>query len=309
MTAPVNTHAQRLLLHERLIDDALASVTSSDNPNESVAKLLECLGSAYHCTRVGLFEKNPAGDFDNTQEWCATGVHSSLQHLQHVPVEALEAQADRGVTLIAFEWEGAQDDGAMHGMLYLDGAQESDTDGRRDEIPASIIVKLLAATLAHRDELNLREENNAEDPLTGVSNRHGFYRFASQADPTECAGVICCELSGVREANKHAGHGAGDAALKELAHTLLENFRRPWVFRMGSSEFLVCCPGVQEDLFNRRVGVLFGILQAHEIPATVRTAWASDMQAGLEQLSLQAMSASPRSLPSPTHHRHSHLWD
>ena len=170
-------------------------------------------------------------------------------------------------------------------------------------------MKLLAATLAHRDELNLREENNTEDPLTGVSNRHGFYRFALRADPAECAGVICCELSGVREANKHAGHGAGDAALKELAHMLLENFRRPWVFRMGSSDFLVCCPGVQEDLCNRRVGVLLGILQAHEIPATVRTAWAADTQDGLEQLALQAMSASPRSLPSPTRHRHSHLWD
>ena len=309
MTAPTNTQAQRLLLHERLIDDALASVTSSGNPNESVARLLECLGSAYHCTRVGLFDKNPTGDFDNTQEWRAAGVHSKMQHLQHVPAGALEAQAARGATLISLEWEGAQDDGAMHGMLYLDGAQKSDTEGCRSEVPANIIVKLLAATLAHRDELNLREENNTEDPLTGVSNRHGFYRFALRADPAECAGVICCELSGVREANKHAGHGAGDAALKELAHMLLENFRRPWVFRMGSSDFLVCCPGVQEDLFNRRVGVLLGILQAHEIPATVRTAWAADTQDGLEQLALQAMSASPRSLPSPTRHRHSHLWD
>lgn len=309
MTAPVNTHAQRLLLHERLIDDALASVTSSGNPNESVASLLECLGTTYQCSRVELFEERASGDFGNTQEWCAAGVHSKMQHLQHVPAEALETQAARGATLISLEWEGAQDGGTMHGVLYLDGAQKSDTEGCRSEVPANIIVKLLAATLAHRDELNLREENNTEDPLTGVSNRHGFYRFALRADPAECAGVICCELSGVREANKHAGHGAGDAALKELAHMLLENFRRPWVFRMGSSDFLVCCPGVQEDLFNRRVGVLLGILQAHEIPATVRTAWAADTQDGLEQLALQAMSASPRSLPSPTRHRHSHLWD
>jgi GGDEF domain-containing protein len=232
-----------------------------------------------------------------------------MQHLQHVPAEAMEAQAARGAALISLEWEGARDNGAMHGALCLDGAQKSDTDGCRSEVPANIIVKLLAATLAYRDELNLREENNTEDPLTGVSNRHGFYRFALRADPAECAGVICCELSGIRKANRHAGHGAGDAALKELAHMLLENFRRPWVFRMGSSDFLVCCPGVQEDLFNRRVGVLLGILQAHEIPATVRTAWAADTQDGLEQLALQAMSASPRSLPSPTRHRHSHLWD
>ena len=122
--------------------------------------------------------------------------------------------------------------------------------GAGGEVPANIIVKLLAATLAYRDELNLREENNTEDPLTGVSNRRGFYRFALRADPAECAGVICCELSDVRKANRHAGHGAGDAALKELAHMLLENFRRPWVFRMGSSDFLVCCPGVQEDLLQ-----------------------------------------------------------
>lgn len=117
MTAPTNTQVQRLLLHERLIDDALASVTSSGNPNESVARLLECLGSAYHCTRVELFEERASGDFGNTQEWCAAGVHSKMQHLQHVPAEALEAQADRGATLISLEWEGAQDNGAMHGVL------------------------------------------------------------------------------------------------------------------------------------------------------------------------------------------------
>ena len=309
MTASTNTQAQRFLLNERLIDGALACVASSDNPNESVASLLECLGTAYQCSRVGLFEERASGDFGNTQEWCAAGVHSKMQHLQHVPAEALEAQVPRGAALISLEWEGVRDNGAMHGVLYLDGAQKSDTGGCRSEVPANIIVKLLAVTLAYRDELNLREENNTEDPLTGVSNRRGFYRFALRADPAECAGVICCELSGVRKANRHAGHGAGDADLKELAHMLLENFRRPWVFRMGSSDFLVCCPGVQEDLFNRRVGVLLGILQAHEIPATVRTTWAADTQDGLEQLALQAMSASPRSLPSPTRHRHSHLWD
>lgn len=167
MTAPTNTQVQRLLLHERLIDDALASVTSSGNPNESVASLLECLGTTYQCSRVELFEERASGDFGNTQEWCAAGVHSKMQHLQHVPAEALEAQAARGATLISLEWEGAQDGGTMHGVLYLDGAQKSDTEGCRSEVPANIIVKLLAATLAHRDELNLREENNTEDPLTG----------------------------------------------------------------------------------------------------------------------------------------------
>lgn len=309
MTAPTNTQAQWLLLNERLIDDALACVTSTANPNESVARLLECLGSACCCTRVGLFEESPNGDFDNTHEWCAAGAHSKMLHLQHVPEEALNAQVSRGVTLVALEWEGTQEDEPAHGMLYLDGTREGDAAERKNEVLANIIVKLLAATLAHRDELNLREENDAEDPLTGVSNRHGFYRFALQADPSECVGVICCELSGVREANRRAGHSAGDAALKELAHTLLENFRRPWVFRMGSSEFLVCCPGVQEDLFNRRVSVLLGILQAHKTPATVRTTWAADTQTGLEQLVLQAMSTAPRKPSSPTRHRHSHLWD
>ena len=93
MTAPVNTQIQRFLLNERLIDGALACVTSSDNPNESVASLLECLGTTYQCSRVGLFEERASGDFGNTQEWCAAGVHSKMQHLQHVPAEALEAQA------------------------------------------------------------------------------------------------------------------------------------------------------------------------------------------------------------------------
>ena len=93
MTAPVNTHAQRLLLHERLIDDALASVTSSGNPNESVASLLECLGTTYQCSRVELFEERASGDFGNTQEWCAAGVHSKMQHLQHVPAEAIPRDA------------------------------------------------------------------------------------------------------------------------------------------------------------------------------------------------------------------------
>jgi len=114
------------------------------------------------------------------------------------------------------------------------------------------------------------------DPLTGVLNRRGFEKIATEAIATyELAAILYLDLNGFKSINDRFGHQAGDALLKAFGHRL-ENCLRPEdvLARLGGDEFAIVLPDTTvEDakhIARRLVETAFEayIIQGQEIECT-----------------------------------------
>lgn len=87
---------------------------------------------------------------------------------------------------------------------------------------------------------------SSTDALTGLRNRRGFHRSASDlvanaiGDPERCFIVVMADLDAFKQANDTYGHAAGDMILVEVADSLLRaSGASAVVGRIGGEEFLV----------------------------------------------------------------------
>lgn len=87
------------------------------------------------------------------------------------------------------------------------------------------------------------------DPLTGVLNRRGFEKAATESIAQYDRGaVLYLDLNEFKTINDRFGHQAGDALLKAFGHRL-EFCLRPEdiLARLGGDEFAIVLPGVSVD--------------------------------------------------------------
>lgn len=101
------------------------------------------------------------------------------------------------------------------------------------------------------------EQQNREDPLTGLSNRRAFDEQLLQQmtlrirDPHAMAnpiGVIMIDIDFFKKVNDTYGHDAGDAVLKKLAEVLAMTTRtEETVARYGGEEFILLAPLTTPD--------------------------------------------------------------
>jgi diguanylate cyclase (GGDEF)-like protein len=118
--------------------------------------------------------------------------------------------------------------------------------------------------VAQRKEL---ERLATRDSLTGLANRRHFdevlnlaCRRAARTGEPLCLAMI--DVDYFKQYNDRYGHGAGDNALKEVAHVLSQIARRPYdlVARYGGEEFVLLLSGTVELdvlLEQLRLDVLF----------------------------------------------------
>ncbi|MER2253300.1 EAL domain-containing protein [Methylorubrum podarium] len=87
----------------------------------------------------------------------------------------------------------------------------------------------------------------ARDSLTGLSNRGMFHEVASEACAAVAASargdlvnLLYLDLDGFKKVNDTAGHGAGDALLRQVADRLRASVdANAQVFRLGGDEFAI----------------------------------------------------------------------
>lgn len=98
-------------------------------------------------------------------------------------------------------------------------------------------VATLEATIGELDRLA------SHDPLVGLANRRSFLanlenliaRVERYGGP---AAMMFIDVDGLKQINDTFGHGAGDAALVQIAKTLVETARKSdCVARLGGDEF------------------------------------------------------------------------
>ena len=109
-------------------------------------------------------------------------------------------------------------------------------------------VTLIDITQRKRNETKILADA-LRDPLTGVLNRRGFEKEASDSITRhEQGAVLYLDLNHFKSINDRFGHQAGDALLKAFGHRL-EFCLRPEdiLARLGGDEFAVVLPGVSID--------------------------------------------------------------
>jgi diguanylate cyclase (GGDEF)-like protein/PAS domain S-box-containing protein len=109
-------------------------------------------------------------------------------------------------------------------------------------------VTLIDITQRKRNETKILADA-LRDPLTGVLNRRGFEKDASESiSRHEQGAVLYLDLNQFKSINDRFGHQAGDALLKAFGHRL-EFCLRPEdiLARLGGDEFAIVLPGVSVD--------------------------------------------------------------
>jgi len=106
-------------------------------------------------------------------------------------------------------------------------------------------VTLIDITQRKRNETKILADA-LRDPLTGILNRRGFEKLATDAIAGHGRGaVIYLDLNHFKSINDRFGHQAGDALLKAFGHRLEFCLRPEDVLaRLGGDEFAIVLPGV-----------------------------------------------------------------
>lgn len=106
-------------------------------------------------------------------------------------------------------------------------------------------VTLIDITQRKRNETKILADA-LRDPLTGILNRRGFEKQASEAIASQQQGaVLYLDLNHFKSINDRFGHQAGDALLKAFGHRLEFCLRPEDVLaRLGGDEFAIVLPGV-----------------------------------------------------------------
>jgi diguanylate cyclase (GGDEF)-like protein len=123
------------------------------------------------------------------------------------------------------------------------------------------------------------------DELTGLYNRRGFIRFASQAlnlvrQMGKKAMLVFGDIDGLKEINDTYGHEAGDEAIKTFAAIIKRTFRAMDIIaRLGGDEFTVFAPYTEEEhaqLFMSRISDYTKEANAREgirFPLSISVGW------------------------------------
>ena len=110
-----------------------------------------------------------------------------------------------------------------------------------------VMSRSLNLILQWRAQIADLEQAARRDPLTGVTNRTGFFELLHHAAARRTAstmiGVLYVDLDGFKSVNDQHGHAAGDAVLHTIAERISRAVRNmDIVARLGGDEFAVLCP-------------------------------------------------------------------
>jgi diguanylate cyclase (GGDEF)-like protein len=141
------------------------------------------------------------------------------------------------------------------------GLDSTAASAHRQELVAAIALVLstviLSGALVESDRAHRRR--STLDPLTGLLNRNALEQRLAELDSQPTAGkdgasyaLLLCDLDNFKQVNDQLGHAAGDAVLRDVAHTMRSALRAgDSIYRIGGEEILVVLPGATKtDAFG-----------------------------------------------------------
>lgn len=121
----------------------------------------------------------------------------------------------------------------------------------------------------------IEREFSRTDSLTGLKNRRSYDETMDQVGMNHRGGVVYCDLNGLKYANDHYGHAAGDALLVKFSEMLANIFGHESVYRISGDEFTVILTDVSSDTFNERTALFRRLMAQNDGMAAVGAAYGS----------------------------------
>lgn len=284
--------------HESMINNGLRQALSAPTPELSLKVLMEYLGKSLRSDRVYIFEETPDHTFNNTYEWCATGVIPHQDNLQNVPYEAVDLwyqsfyqnqnvlikdlELIRQDNPVAYRFLAPQEIRSLvvsplifHQKIIGFYGVDNPPQEFLNHISTmfQVLGHFITSIIRRRDLVNRLENLSYYDQLTGAKNRHGMNAFIANAAPYNSIGLVYCDVMGLKKINDTLGHLEGDALLVRSYECLKHVFPADSVFRIGGDEFLIMQTGISEQKLNDQVSHLREIMPDYNIMLALGAVW------------------------------------
>ena len=259
---------------ETILNECLQQMFTSADPEESAKRLLAYIGQTFSCERAYIFELH--GEItDNTYEWCAEGVTPQMDVLQNVPAPALDwwyRSFDNSQIIIIPDLEQIRqeypetyailkpqnirslaagpirEDGKLVGFIGVDNPEPEMI--RLITSLLKVVGYFASTLLKRRDLLAKLHELSYHDQLTGALNRNALAEYYGKLS-MDCAGVLYCDITGLKRINDTQGHEAGDRMIRHCYDLIRKSVDTQLIYRSGGDEFIALCPNMAENDFER----------------------------------------------------------
>lgn len=283
---------------EAMVNNSLRLALSAQTPEMSLNVLLQYLGQFLECDRVYIFEETPQHTFNNTYEWCASGVLPQKNNLQDIPYDTVklwyqsfmknenvlihDVESLRDTDRSAYEALAPQNIHSLVasplifqkkiiGFYGVDNPPGNYLD--HISVMFQVLGHFIVSILRRRDLVQKLEILSYYDQLTGAKNRHGMNEFISNVHHHESIGILYCDVLGLKKINDTKGHLAGDALLVRSYECLLRQFPKESIFRVGGDEFMVMISNISMDPLRQRIQALREDMPRHDLCMSLGWVW------------------------------------
>ncbi|MBO4415702.1 MAG: diguanylate cyclase [Lachnospiraceae bacterium] len=274
------SNEQTSIAKDRFVNAILQYSMSTIDSETKIGLVLEYMGKELKADRTYIFEEVGGNLFDNTYEWCKTGVSKEIDNLKGLPydgvVDVWYEEYKKSESVMIYDLEKYKSVSLnMYNILKPQGIRTLITaplevNGKYigffgvDNPPVEAmdyISDLLRLLEYFMSQLIVEKQYEKKlihysyyDSLTGVKNRRAFREFEEmEFDPKSPYGFIMCDVNGLKIMNDTQGHEAGDALLKDVAGSFTKVFGLNNVYRLGGDEFAVYDCESDKELFASRI--------------------------------------------------------
>ena len=256
-------------LRERLLSHILRAVRDSIEPGEMLAAAATATARALGAASCVVLRADAAGQYlVAAQEGGQPDCGIAWRNAPLAAAASLDAPVAAGEWLVA----AARYRHDVKGAVVLQAF-----DGRPwgDDAIALIagVGDHLGIAIAQIEAHERLSRMARTDGLTGLLNRRTFYeeserrwrraRGASVQSGGMSGALVYCDLDNFKLVNDHSGHGAGDDALRGVAHILTELTRgQDLVARLGGDEFALWLEGADRAGADSKAAAILQAVRA-----------------------------------------------
>lgn len=294
---------------EKLVNEGLRLALQADTPDRTVEIILEYLGKALNADRTYIFEQNEAGGDDNTYEWVANGITPEKDNLQNVPPEVCanwyrKFSENKKIVIENLEDIREEDplqyenlkrqniqslvviplynDKKVIGFYGVDNPPKERLEYTSDML--QIMGHFIISSLKRRNLVTMLQKMSYSDQLTKFGNRYAMNEYIGNMPDGESVGVVFCDVTGLKRVNDTQGHVEGDKLILSACECLRRVFAGYELFRIGGDEFLILCPGIEEEKLKEKVKALKEDIQENSITLAVGAVWQKEGKKNIDRL-------------------------
>lgn len=223
-----------------ILNHCMIAAAEETNPVSSINVFLRELGNGTGADRCYIFELNRQGNFDNTYEYCRSGVISLSNMRQNKLVEPFVGWMDNPVgegksALLPFYI-----DSRIQGYLAFDKSREDYSDNIISILQSA--AEFVSVLISHKDNADFIEGAVHTDPVTGLLNLVVFQQFVNDLleDGSINADdycIICLNIKHFKIYNNQFGYAAGNQLLRKMGKLIRNVVKTEHVTRSDADHF------------------------------------------------------------------------